>query len=98
MRVGAKPFTGITRLTAELRRQLRAMPPSFSPKDGSCIGCGGILALRLASTAINFEAERARWLDRSGQPRVGELGVMLTEHTGCMQVVTTTQDTSAVMD
>lgn len=77
---------------------LRAMPPSFSPKDGSCIGCGGISALRLVSSAINFESTLARWEDRSGEVRYGGLGAMLTEHTGCMQVVLTTQDTSAVMD
>lgn len=98
MKVGARPFLGISRLTAETRRQLRTTLPSFSPKDGSCIGCGGILTLRLVSQAINFEAERAKWIDPSGSEKVGGLGVMLTEHTGCMQVVTTTADTSAWMD
>lgn len=77
---------------------LRAMPSSFSPKDGSCIGCGGITALRLASSAINFESTVSRWKDRSGEIRYGGLGVMLAEHTGCMQVVLTTQDSSAVMN
>lgn len=93
-----KPYPGIFKLNDKQVSLLRATPSSFSVKDGACIGCGGIMALRMASSAINFESIVARWQDQAGVIKHGGLGVMLTEHTGCMQVVLTTQDTSAVMD
>jgi len=93
-----KPY-GIQKLKPNMRNVLKITPSSFSSKDGACTGCGGALALRLASTAINFEADRALWQADENSPAVrGSLGVMLTEHTGCMQVAMTGQDTSAWMD
>jgi pyruvate/2-oxoacid:ferredoxin oxidoreductase beta subunit len=98
MRVGARRPTGIVRLNQELTKILKMSASSFSQNDGACVGCGGAAALRLASKAINFEAEIAPWKDSKGELRQGGLGVMLTMHTGCMQVIFTTQDTSAVRD
>ncbi|OGB87282.1 hypothetical protein A3J44_01075 [candidate division WOR-1 bacterium RIFCSPHIGHO2_02_FULL_45_12] len=102
MRVGAPKFPGIKRLTPAEQARLKTFRSSFASADGSCIGCGGELALRLVSSALNWEAANVRWRDQEGRVRGGGAGgglpgIMLTEHTGCEQVCKTTNDTSAWM-
>ncbi|MEE8638662.1 MAG: thiamine pyrophosphate-dependent enzyme [Candidatus Margulisiibacteriota bacterium] len=76
-------------LPLKLVRQIAAGRSSFSSGTGSCPGCAGMLAVRLASRTMNYVAERL------GAKVQIEAQTVHTQQTGCIEVVVSSGDLSA---
>lgn len=83
MRILRAKVPYIRSLSANVRQQIFSTKSSFTSGTGSCPGCGGMLAVRLASQVINYAAERLN------------AQVVHTQQTGCIQVTVSSGDLSA---
>jgi len=81
------PVPYFSKLPAKVLKAIRRTPSSFTPGLGSCPGCGGMQALQTVSRTINYVAEQ-----------VGANAVIQSQQTGCIEVITSTGDMSAVAD
>lgn len=73
----------VSGLPARVMRQIVSGKSSFSSGTGSCPGCGGMLAVRLASKVINYAAQKLN------------AQAVHTQQTGCIEVVVSSGDLSA---